>query len=187
MNIFSHRAPDYFAESIQSKLGFWGFKCQSYIYYLFGMCTPSSESQAIAGEDCRSTAKGMFFISTNPSSPYALGRIIDEAPASNSDQTKSIGMISFTSPRINVDPLLREVDIFGKLGGNFNNLPYSNGRDELDNFNFFSVRGSDELSHNFVERLRLQSHRSNNKKHRNVRRRKSSKFTKNFLLSTEKK
>lgn len=168
----SHRAPDYFAESIQSKLGFWGFKCQSYIYYLFGMCKPSSESQAIAGEDCRETTKGMFFITTNPSSPYALGRVIDEAVSSSVDQTeKTLRIISFTSPRINVDPLLREIDVFGKLGGNFNNLPFSNvDDDELDNFNFFSVRGSDELSHNFVERLRFRSH--NSMFRRNDRRRK---------------
>lgn len=123
------------------------------------MCKPSGLSQTIAGEDCRLTTKGMFFISTNPARPYALGRIIDEA--TGSDQTKSAGIISFSAPRINVDPLLRQIDVFGKLGGNFNNLPYSSDDvDELDNFNFFSTRGSDELSHNFVERLRLRSHSS---------------------------
>lgn len=133
------------------------------------MCKPSGLSQTIAGEDCRLTTKGMFFISTNPAKPYALGRIIDEA--TGSDQTKSAGIISFSAPRINVDPLLRQIDVFGKLGGNFNNLPYSNV-DELDNFNFFSVRGSDELSHNFVERLRLRSHKGVHR--RNDRRRKLS-------------
>jgi pancreatic lipase-related protein 2 len=146
----SHRAPDYFAESIQSKLGFWGFRCQSYIYYLFGMCKPSSETQALAGEDCRETTKGMFFISTNPSSPYAIGRIIDDA--ATTAQMKSIAPFPFMSQR-NVDPLLKEIDVFGKLEGNFNNLPYSND-DELDNFNFFSVRGSDKLAHNFLDKLR---------------------------------
>lgn len=116
------------------------------------MCKPSSESQALAGEDCRATSKGMFFITTNPSSPFSLGRIIDEAAT---DQTKSIGMFSFMSPR-NVDPLLREIDVFGKLEGNFNNLPFSSN-DELDNFNFFSLRGSDELAHNFLDKLRSQA------------------------------
>lgn len=51
-NVFQcshHRAPEYYAESIRTATGFWGWRCQSYVYYLFGMCTPSSDQQEIAG------------------------------------------------------------------------------------------------------------------------------------------
>lgn len=60
-NVFQcshHRAPEYFGESIRSVIGFWGWRCQSYIYYLFGMCTPSSDQQAVAG---RLTYKYLYF------------------------------------------------------------------------------------------------------------------------------
>lgn len=46
-----HRAPEYYAESIRSMIGFWGWRCESYLYYLFGMCKPSSEEQAVAGKE----------------------------------------------------------------------------------------------------------------------------------------
>ena len=142
---FSHRAPDYFAESIRSVAGFWGWQCQSYLYYLLGICKPTAEGQIIAGEDARSSSTGVYFLSTNPISPFALGRITELI------QTKSIHSISFDSVR-NVDPFLREIDDFGKLQGNFNNLPHPKFFD--DNESFFSNRGSDELTHNYIDRLR---------------------------------
>lgn len=45
-----HRAPEYYAESIRSVIGFWGWRCESYIYYLFGICKPTGEEQVIAGD-----------------------------------------------------------------------------------------------------------------------------------------
>ncbi|CRK97955.1 CLUMA_CG011327, isoform A, partial [Clunio marinus] len=150
-NIFQcshHRAPDYFAESIRSVDGFWGWRCQNYIYYLLGMCTPTSEDQTIAGEDCRSSSSGMFFIKTNSESPFALGRVTNLVRSINT-QT-----ISFNTIR-DVDPLMKEIDAFGKLAGNFNNLPYSSNHDSV--VNFFRNQGSDEVTHEYVNRLRYQA------------------------------
>lgn len=45
-----HRAPEYFGESIRSTVGFWGWECQSFIYYVFGWCKPVIDLQALAGE-----------------------------------------------------------------------------------------------------------------------------------------
>lgn len=45
-----HRAPEYFSESIRSTVGFWGWRCQSYLYYLLGICKPAIDQQAAAGE-----------------------------------------------------------------------------------------------------------------------------------------
>lgn len=129
------------------------------------MCTPTSDQQAIAGEDCRATSKGIFFINTNPVSPFALGRITDLT------RSKSVKTISF-GPARNVDPFLKEIDTFGKLDGNFNNLPFSKSRD--DDELYFSNHGSDEIAHNYVNRLRFAS--SSNIKFVDVKVRKSSKL-----------
>lgn len=168
MTFFSHRAPNYFAESIQSTIGFWGWKCQSYLYYLLGICKPSKEEQIIAGEDSRASSKGVYFINTNSISPYALGRITDLA------KTKSIGTISFDAVR-NVDPFMKEIDDFGKLQGNFNNLPYPQAFENDENY--FTNHGSEEVSHNYVNRLKHKHLKYSPKHAVNVR--KSSKLMKN--------
>ncbi|KAG5680331.1 hypothetical protein PVAND_009842 [Polypedilum vanderplanki] len=145
-----HRAPDYFAESIQSTIGFWGWKCQSYFYYLFGMCTPTSDMQALAGEDCRKTTQGMYFINTNAVSPFAMGRITDSSTKSQ-QQPPQISINSIP----HVDPFQSSIDILGKLEGNFNNLPYSTNN--YDESQFFINHGSDRITHNFLSRLRHQN------------------------------
>lgn len=132
------------------------------------MCTPTSEEQAIAGEDCRTSSTGMFFINTNAAPPFALGRI------AASTRTKTIKTISF-SPVRNVDPFIKEIDLFGKLEGNFNNLPYPKTRD--DNHFYFTNSGSDEIAHNFVDRLRYQGSTSSAVNFVNVKVRKSSKLS----------
>lgn len=170
----SHRAPDYFAESIQSVVGFWGWKCQSYLYYLLGICKPTKEEQAIAGEDTRPSSNGIYFINTNPVSPFALGRITDFV------QTKSIETLSFNSVR-NVDPFMKEIDDFGKLQGNFNNLPYPKYFKNDDNY--FTNHGSDEMTHNYVDRLRRKNSKHETKNYSKLKVRKSSKLMKNFNLN----
>lgn len=106
-------------------------------------------------------------MNTNPNSPFALGRITDLT------RTKSTKPISFNSVR-NVDPFLKEIDIFGKLEGNFNNLPYQKPFDDV----YFTNHGSNEIAHNFVNRLRQQSDESSNVNSVNVKVRKSSKLSK---------
>lgn len=41
------RAPAYFAESIGSPQGFWGFSCSSIITFYTGMCTPDDAAELV--------------------------------------------------------------------------------------------------------------------------------------------
>lgn len=44
------RAPQYYAESITSQAGFWGFRCKDWMAWALGMCTPAkSDELAIMG------------------------------------------------------------------------------------------------------------------------------------------
>lgn len=112
-----HRAPDYFAESIRSYRGFWGWACSSYINYLLGLC-PRTNFLVVAGEDCTATTKGMFLVTTNSISPFANGRwtegqmgsaLLDEEP-------------DIHRPFKNSEPQVQHLDEWGKLEGSFNNL-----------------------------------------------------------------
>lgn len=38
-------APNYFAESISSELGFWGVRCENYFDFLIGKCGESGEDE----------------------------------------------------------------------------------------------------------------------------------------------
>jgi pancreatic lipase-related protein 2 len=135
------------------------------------MCRPIKDDQAIAGEDCRSSAKGIYFITTNADAPFALGRITDLI------QTKSINTISFSTVR-NVDPFLKEIDDFGKLQGNFNNLPYPKSFDNDDNY--FTNHGSDTITHNYIDRLRHKNPKLSDKSSMKYKVRKSSKLLKDY-------
>lgn len=98
-------------------------------------------------------------MSTNTMSPFALGRITGETI-----QTKSLKTISF-QPFRNVDPFMKEIDKFGKLEGNFNNLPYPKSRDKIAAY--FTNHGSHVIAQNFVEHLRQrESPRLKNVKNR---------------------
>ena len=177
-----HRAPEYYAESIRSVIGFWGWKCQSYIYYLFGMCKPVSEFQAQAGEDSRSSYDGMYFLNTNPVSPYALGRIIDSLNTKSHNNQQPFNPHTYSQVR-NVDPFLKEIDTFGKLEGNFNNLPFQKSPDEGDGY--FINKGSEEIAHNFVENLRQKGRGPSRPKFINVKVKKSSKLMKSGNLRSK--
>lgn len=135
-------------------LGFWGWECHSYIYYLLGMCPASVMTQTVAGEDCKSTTRGMYLIKTNSVTPFALGRLSDvltpneDNPAIFSNQMRS------------GDPFQRYIDEWGKLEGTFNNIetyptPFSqdpNGQD----WPYFNHMGSNRLTNEFISRLRHQ-------------------------------
>lgn len=103
-----HRAPDYFTESIKSERGFWGWSCSSYINYLLGFC-PRSDDLHQAGEDCRPNTKGMFMITTNGVAPFASGQWSMAATGSSKN-----GVL------YRRDPLLEQIDEWGKLEGDFN-------------------------------------------------------------------
>lgn len=110
------------------------------------MCTPTSELQALAGEDCRTSSSGMFFINTNAESPYATGRISDLISLAKTHQV-------FFNPISHIDPFQKEIDTFGKLEGNFNNLPFSPTTG--DDFSpFFVNHGSNQIAESFINTLR---------------------------------
>lgn len=70
-----HRAPLYFAESITTDKGFWGWPCNNYFMYLIGMCQPK-EPQILAGEYVNETSRGMHLGITGSVSPFAVGKFI---------------------------------------------------------------------------------------------------------------
>ncbi|XP_044733591.1 phospholipase A1-like [Chrysoperla carnea] len=67
-----HRAPLYFAESINSNLGFWGWPCTNFFMYLIGLCPPS-EPQILAGDPVKKESRGFHLVITDSVSPYAVG------------------------------------------------------------------------------------------------------------------
>lgn len=102
-------------ESIRSFSGFWGWSCDSYIYYLLGYCPPKNPL-IIAGEDCRSDTKGMFFITTNGANPYALGKWQDLTQ-------DTLVEPNLLAPLRNRNPFDMEIDKWGKLEYEFNDIP----------------------------------------------------------------
>lgn len=67
-----HRAPAYFAESINSKDGFWGWPCSSFVAYLLGLCPPRNPA-VLMGEDIDRRYQGFHLVKTRAQSPYAEG------------------------------------------------------------------------------------------------------------------
>lgn len=65
----------YFEESINSE-NFIATKCDSYLDYVDGKCW--SNQKISMGERVNSSAKGKFFLSTNPQSPFARGSLREE-------------------------------------------------------------------------------------------------------------
>ncbi|KAK7792677.1 hypothetical protein R5R35_012521 [Gryllus longicercus] len=65
----------YFAESIESDIGFWGTHCPSYYQYVVGWCSvlDSGSERVIVGEHCNSSTRGVYFVETGSTPPYALG------------------------------------------------------------------------------------------------------------------
>lgn len=77
------RCVDYFMESIQSKLGFYGWKCESYFKYIFGLCPFENNHMTVAGENCRDTTRGMYLVNINAKYPFAKGQL------NNNDDAKA--------------------------------------------------------------------------------------------------
>ena len=72
------RCADYFMESIQSAVGFYGWKCENYFKYVFGLCPFEDSDMMEAGENCKNTTRGMFLVKTNSKYPFAKGRNNDD-------------------------------------------------------------------------------------------------------------
>ncbi|XP_011501172.1 PREDICTED: phospholipase A1 member A-like [Ceratosolen solmsi marchali] len=67
-----HRASVYFAESINSKIGFWGWRCSGFLTYLLGLCPPKLPA-VLAGDPVDKTNRGFFLVKTKGESPFAEG------------------------------------------------------------------------------------------------------------------
>ncbi|XP_017151863.1 phospholipase A1 member A [Drosophila miranda] len=146
------RAPAYFLESIRSPKGFWGWACSGYICYLLGMCPPTNFLLE-AGDNIRSTTRGMFMIDTNDSAPYALGKWTD-LPTLGAKQPHMRAPPNQVKapPNQSVDPLLQHIDQFGKLAANFNNLAMSpSGRDPYEHWTSFSPENKENDDDESVE------------------------------------
>lgn len=140
-----NRAPMYFMESIRSYKGFWGWSCSSYISYLLGFCPKVSTNLVIAGEDCRTSTRGMHFVKTRHEAPFALGR------GDNSHKFR-LYPNDFMVPSHRRDPLLEEIDQWGKLDGAFNNIqqfPTPVPQDPQDDWQYFGAAGPNQISHEF--------------------------------------
>ncbi|XP_017892268.1 lipase member H-A-like [Ceratina calcarata] len=67
-----HRAVMYFAESINSDVGFWGWQCGGFAWYLLGLCPPRYPA-VLAGDKVDRKRRGFYLVKTNGQSPYAMG------------------------------------------------------------------------------------------------------------------
>lgn len=82
----------------------------------------------------------MFLITTNSVSPFAIGRWTDDG-----SNRRNVSQLIFTR----TDPLQRQIDPWGKVDGNFNNLehiptPYSQDPNGL-NWPYFDRLNEDRL------------------------------------------
>lgn len=93
------------------------------------MC-PRTNNLHQAGEDCRSTSKGMYIITTNGVSPYASGQWMSSPGYTKSHYRRR-------------DPFEEQIDEWGKLEGEFNYVP---------NYNYQSLN-----SGNWPELNRMES------------------------------
>ena len=136
-----NRAPMYFTESIQTPTGFYAWPCRSYIMYLLNMCPASKTNLVVAGEDVRSSTKGMFFLKTRADSPFAMGRdMVNKYRLRGND---------YMIPPKRRDPLLEEIDQWGKLDGSFNNIdqfPTPLPQDPMDDWDYFGHEGPSQIA-----------------------------------------
>ncbi|XP_046737197.1 lipase member H [Diprion similis] len=67
-----HRAAIYFAESINSEVGFWGWPCPGLLSYLLGLCPPRFPA-VLAGDRCNTQYRGFHLVKTRSQEPFAEG------------------------------------------------------------------------------------------------------------------
>ncbi|EDW88949.2 uncharacterized protein Dyak_GE19008 [Drosophila yakuba] len=69
---YHNRAADYYAESISSTSGFYGFHCPNFKSFATGICVPQQNIQ-LMGFHVHPEARGRYFLETNNGPPYAKG------------------------------------------------------------------------------------------------------------------
>ncbi|XP_016986290.2 pancreatic triacylglycerol lipase [Drosophila rhopaloa] len=70
------RAPRFYAESINSTVGFWGRQCSGWLVHLLGLC-PTTGPQEKMGYHVSEDVRGSYFLKTASQAPYALGKLED--------------------------------------------------------------------------------------------------------------
>ncbi|KAL0880902.1 hypothetical protein ABMA27_002074 [Loxostege sticticalis] len=68
------RAPQYYAESINTQNGCYATRCQSWISYMIGWCELVHAEEMLFGEHVPYNSSGIYFFRTNSKSPYCRGR-----------------------------------------------------------------------------------------------------------------
>lgn len=86
---------------------------------MLGFCPPKNPL-VIAGEDCHTNLRGMFFITTNAQSPYAQGKWTDLTQALDAELPSQM-LPQQLQLKHHRDPFEQEIDKWGKLEGEFNN------------------------------------------------------------------
>lgn len=66
------RSYQYFAESINSKIGFIGVQCSNYIDYLQNKCANNPRG-IMGGAKPQAGLKGSYYLKTNDKAPFARG------------------------------------------------------------------------------------------------------------------
>ncbi|KAJ6646516.1 Pancreatic triacylglycerol lipase [Pseudolycoriella hygida] len=66
-------ASKFYAESINSEIGFYGYKCSYWLQWFIGLCQPSNQTE-LAGAFASKEARGSYFFKTNSKPPYAQGK-----------------------------------------------------------------------------------------------------------------
>lgn len=69
---YHKRAADYYAESITSPIGFYGFYCKDFITYIKYECQPNANIEEF-GYRAQPTAHGSYFLQTRNVPPYSNG------------------------------------------------------------------------------------------------------------------
>ncbi|XP_055540996.1 pancreatic lipase-related protein 2-like isoform X2 [Wyeomyia smithii] len=70
-----NRAPEYYAESIATEAGFYGYRCAHWYLYMLGMCRVDEQSMiALMGAHTPNTTRGLYFLNANSQAPYAQGK-----------------------------------------------------------------------------------------------------------------
>lgn len=67
-----HRAAVYYAESVNSKIGFWGWPCPGFLAYLLGLCPPRFPA-VLAGDPVNHMYRGFHLVRTRAEPPFAQG------------------------------------------------------------------------------------------------------------------
>ncbi|XP_073989006.1 pancreatic lipase-related protein 2-like [Rhodnius prolixus] len=104
-NCYHGRAVEYFAESINTSVGFWGWNCASFIDYLEGKCEPK-EPLKLMGEYVDPGSPGIYLVNTASKRPYALGKNITTGDSNNANPQdnsveSTIKNLAVTSPYSN--------------------------------------------------------------------------------------